>query len=410
MRRLVRDPLYGHVDHGPPRGGRPPAPSTAHARRLDLAWELYQTEALARLRDVSLSSVPTRMLPTGSAASRFEHSFGVGELARRLALHTGLADEEADHLMAAALLHDVGSPPFSHVSELFLQARTGLDHEQAALRLLAPGGEVERVCEIYGVHLSRVHALIMGRGRLGPILAGTIDLDNLDNSSRLLRSLGQVREPPYRPERLVHAFVLEPTLALDAAYLPELLLWRRTRAMLYDDVLYDPVMLSSAAMLYRALECADATGALTADFFSLTDGPALQHLRSVDARARVIVDRAAQWRQYLPVARCDDEERIRPLLGSVATRRVVSERLVAALGVDAADLAVYAGSTRGERAIDLPLRDAEGDHTPSVLGARPGRARVWVFTHRGIGRLHAQAALEEVLDGIEPSEASPGFL
>ena len=91
--------------------------------------ELFQPPQLARLRDISLSAVPTIMLPWGKIASRFEHSVGVAHLAKLVAEQTNFSISGQD-LIFAGLLHDVGSPPFSHLTEIFLEEKLGKTHEQ----------------------------------------------------------------------------------------------------------------------------------------------------------------------------------------------------------------------------------------------------------------------------------------
>src|SRR3989344_9426960 len=98
------DPLYGALEISPAE------------------TELFQTPELARLRDISLSAVPTIMLPWGKIASRFEHSVGVAHLAKLVMEKSQFADIGID-LVFAGLLHDIGSPPFSHLTEIFLEEK-----------------------------------------------------------------------------------------------------------------------------------------------------------------------------------------------------------------------------------------------------------------------------------------------
>ena len=82
-------------------------------------FSLFQTKALTRLRDVSLSAVLPLALPSGMVASRFEHSVGVAFLTKKLCQKKPFSKIK-DNLYLAALLHDIGSPPFSHLSDFSL--------------------------------------------------------------------------------------------------------------------------------------------------------------------------------------------------------------------------------------------------------------------------------------------------
>ena len=82
----------------------------------------------------------------GSNHSRLEHSLGTYHIAGMMAESLRLNDEERDEVLAAALLHDVGHPPFSHTLEEVLLDRLGTDHVDLGramiagdLRCISPG-------------------------------------------------------------------------------------------------------------------------------------------------------------------------------------------------------------------------------------------------------------------------------
>src|SRR3990167_10460411 len=126
------DPLYGKLTISPAEA------------------ELFRTPELARLRDISLSAVPTIMLPWGKIASRFEHSVGVAHLAKLVAEKNEFVDIGPD-LIFASLLHDIGSPPFSHLTEIFLEEKLGKTHEQFVEEVLE-SSEVWTIIQKYGGH------------------------------------------------------------------------------------------------------------------------------------------------------------------------------------------------------------------------------------------------------------------
>jgi len=388
MKRSVHLRLYGEITHPSPRE--------------DLAWDLYQSWALARLRDVSLSSVPPRFLPHGMAASRFEHSVGVGYLARRLCdLRPQLASRRK-LLVSAALLHDIGSPPFSHISEIFMHDLTGQTHEERTAELLRPGGELAGILEEHGVPSAEVVELITGRHpELGPLIAGSIDLDNIDNSQHLLVSLGHAEKALYDPLRLIRAYRLRRgRLCLDTEYLPEILAWQQARRELYD-VLHSEPNLSSAAMLYRALESSYAAGKLPPAFFLLEEAEALHHLRCEGtSTARKLTGRLLRWQQYPLIHQrlsAREDPRLVALYDDWRARRDFTDGLAERLGIPPDEIAVYVGRDRATKSIDLPFTGQGAGAVQELLRGAKGKQRLAVFAHKRHGRLRGTKRLEEAV-------------
>lgn len=87
-----------------------------------LAWELVQTSVFQRLRRIRQLGLAELVFP-GATHSRFSHSLGVFDTARQilaqLKRRLGSAyDEDAGQVaLLAALLHDIGHGPMSHVFE-----------------------------------------------------------------------------------------------------------------------------------------------------------------------------------------------------------------------------------------------------------------------------------------------------
>ena len=109
--RIYSDMLYGEV------------------RVAAWAERLLQTRPFQRLAHISLSDVPGELLFERPFPSRLEHTRGVYFLAR-------LARPRDRTLQAAALAHDLGHGPFSHLTEPLMREWHGEDHEQRAARLL----------------------------------------------------------------------------------------------------------------------------------------------------------------------------------------------------------------------------------------------------------------------------------
>ena len=291
MQRIVHLPIYGPIDHGPER---------------DLAWDLFQTDSSARLRDISLSSVPSNFSPHGMPASRFQHSAAVSHLAYLAGRYLELDRETRDQLVAAAILHDAGSPPFSHISEGFMHDLLGRHHEAEVARVLEEDQSVVYALDKHQVDAQAVLSAILGKHpRLGGLLAGSIDLDNIDNSLHLLHSLTGIHPLPYNPEKMIEAFCWDGNqLALHSDYLAGVLAWEDTRKQLYQ-VLYQPVNLSAAG-LYRAMELAYDQQALGEDFFRMREDQALRFLADLGGGSRELVHSLATWHHYPELLRWED--------------------------------------------------------------------------------------------------------
>lgn len=142
---------------------------------------LVDARELQRLRFVRQLGLAS-LVYHGAEHSRFQHSLGVAHMARRIAhrLGSALDEDQRIEVVAAALLHDVGHGPFSHVMERVF----GFHHEDWSCRIVRdPETEVHDV-------LSQVDPALPERvarrisGGVGDfadaIVSGQLDADRLD--------------------------------------------------------------------------------------------------------------------------------------------------------------------------------------------------------------------------------------
>jgi HD superfamily phosphohydrolase len=90
---------------------------------------------MQRLRGVKQLGLGSMVFP-GANHTRFEHSLGTYHLAGRMADSVGAYDEDALAVRAAGLLHDICHTPFSHTMAEVVEAITGMDHMEAAGKLI----------------------------------------------------------------------------------------------------------------------------------------------------------------------------------------------------------------------------------------------------------------------------------
>ena len=87
--------------------------------------DLIDTKVFQRLRRIRQLAMTFLVYP-GAVHTRFDHSIGVMHIAGRICARlqelnpAKICDEDVDRVRLAALLHDVGHGPFSHVSEYLL--------------------------------------------------------------------------------------------------------------------------------------------------------------------------------------------------------------------------------------------------------------------------------------------------
>ena len=157
--KSVRDPVHGYIEVEP------------------ALLPLVDSPLLQRLRLVRQLGFAYLVYP-GANHTRFEHSLGAMHLAGRLCRHLTIDPELTRAVTAAALLHDVGHGPFSHVSESFLIARLGRAHQE--IRGIVEASGAAGLLEEVSVDPGEVCRLVAGDHPLAGIIQGELDVDRMD--------------------------------------------------------------------------------------------------------------------------------------------------------------------------------------------------------------------------------------
>jgi len=126
-------------------------------------------QRLRRIRQLGFTS----LIYPSATHTRFQHSLGVTHLTGKFADSLNLKDEKRKELRLAALFHDTGHGPFSHVSEM-MSKQYGVSHEDFSCEV------IDRLEDLYSVDRYRLHRIIRGDLEIGQIVAGDIDADRMD--------------------------------------------------------------------------------------------------------------------------------------------------------------------------------------------------------------------------------------
>ena len=273
-----------------------------------------------RLRHVRLSNIDSIDMPSIANISRYEHVLGVAHLASRVGFRPRLSHFDDLVLKSSALLHDWAITAFGHLVEEALQyAGAAFDHQER-LSEIASGDAHE---EILGVQrqilvgretgllqwartvtrsesethllLSAITQHIRGNGRLGKVICGDIDLDNIDNVFRMAYHLGLPidREVPLRLAKAIVDYGQEGIPIFRHNAEEDIKTWRAMRSSVYDYLMLAKRDFSGKAMMLYAIVRAFQKGEIRIVDWSLTDFDLIHKLLS--SGVKETKDTAERW-------------------------------------------------------------------------------------------------------------------
>jgi hypothetical protein len=228
----------------------------------------YPVQRLRRLRQLA----GAEYVYPGANHTRFEHSIGVMHLAGKVMenpnISQHISEEEAEMVRVAALLHDVGHGPFSHVFEYLLDKELGKTHEDMTYWIIT-NSELRDIIKKFGYNPEEIGKLAVGRlhktqkAFLDQVISSAVDVDKLDFVIRDTHHTGA--EYGYVDIfRLIHALdVLGENLAVDLGALSALESFIIARIESFKSIYFHRVGRAAQIMLAMAMEKANPELGLT---------------------------------------------------------------------------------------------------------------------------------------------------
>ena len=241
---FIKDPIHGYI------------------RLTDDERKVLDTGPVQRLRRIKQLSAAEYVYPAATH-TRFEHALGTMYLAGVVAenLPADLDENEKRTLKVAALLHDVGHAPFSHLFEPLLARYLGKTHEDMSTRIVL-NSELSDVLAAEDLDPKTVGRLCVGklgspdRAFLDQIIRSSVDVDKMDfvlrDSYHTGAGYGDVDI-----FRLIYTMdVLNGNLAVDVTALSTLESFILARLESFRTIYFHRTSRAAQIMLLKALEYA----------------------------------------------------------------------------------------------------------------------------------------------------------
>jgi HD superfamily phosphohydrolase len=247
--KIIRDPVHDVIAF---RLNRP----------LDaLLFKLLTAPELQRLRRIRQLGMASLAYP-GADHSRYSHSLGVMETARKILDQLALAGQRIDEqgrdiCVVAALLHDLGHGPFSHVFERV----SGIHHEEITRRvILDPESGVHQILVDHDKSMPQMIVDFLDckpkRTFFCDIIASQLDADRFDYLLRDNLMTG-ARYGSYDLEWVLHALTIDPScdrLAVEVKGVSAVETYLQARFNMYRNVYFHKVVRSAEGMVKLALQ------------------------------------------------------------------------------------------------------------------------------------------------------------
>lgn len=244
----IKDPVHGYI------------------KLTELEQKLIDTPEFQRLRRIKQLSGAHYAYP-GATHTRFLHSLGAlylaGYIGDIFVSKNFLSKDDSQKLRVAALLHDVGHGPFSHLFEEVIFSKRNITHEDLTLRVITETN-IKDILEDYGFSSKNIANLAIGQSKEDPlymneIIGGGLSVDVIDYVLRDAYFTG-VEYGQVDVHRLLNSFVVyekENRLALDYTAMYSLEALFISRYEMFKAVYFHKTVRAAEIMLIQAFMLAD---------------------------------------------------------------------------------------------------------------------------------------------------------
>ncbi len=308
--KWIKDALYGFV-------------------KVDsTALSVIETKEFQRLRWIKQLGFTNLVYPS-AVHTRFEHSIGCYYLAKRFCEHLGIESEE---LKIAALVHDIGHLPFSHSIEKLVKR-----HEEITVEIVR--NKLYEILERQGINVKKLVRYVQGKGMLGKIISGELDVDRLDYLYRDSYYTG-VAYGIIDYEAVIRSIEkIGKHIKIKNAYLPACELILIARYLMYSAVYYHHTVRIILAMVRRAFQEFSKTEEVEVE--TLTDSEFIELLKRTPT-SEEFIKRILQRKLYKELTRINADEKVVSRFSSPEKCYEIENQISRELGLSQGKILVHA--------------------------------------------------------------------
>jgi len=383
----IKDPLYGYV---------------YITEKEKAIIDSYPVQRLRRLRQLA----GAEYVYPGANHTRFEHSVGVMYLAGKVAENPNvsklISEEEAEKVRIAALLHDVGHGPFSHIFEHLLTKEIGKTHEDITAWIIK-NSELKDEINKSGYKADDIANIAVGssyeKGKafLNQIIRSSIDVDKLDFVVRDTYHTG-AGYGFVDVFRLTHTLdVLNGNLVVDIGALSTLESFIIARIESFKSIYFHRVGRAAQIMLATALEKANEELGLTnfktpEEYLLMDDYTVWTMLRKCNKSSQIIknLERRKMLKCAYEQTFYVKDKTVSNIFSAEEFRKQIREKIAKNASVNSEDIV-----------IDVPTVPSVPYHHSILM--EPMEIPIFSKTHEGrkeLKRLSEISGIFEVLKGF----------
>jgi len=249
-------------------------------RVYETELKIIDSPIFQRLRRIRQLSGAHLTYP-GAQHSRFEHSLGVmhiaGQAADALNEKGLLGSDKIQDIRIAALLHDIGHGPFSHLFEEVLQSKKKISHEEMGKKIILHS-EIGDILSKSGVNKKFITKLAFGDRKyqfVNEIISGSLSADMMDYLQRDGYYTG-AEHAKIDQQRIIRSLdVYKGKLALDRSALYSFESMILSRYQMFKAVYFHKTVRSAEVMMLESIRLADDECGFTSldldNYVKLTD-------------------------------------------------------------------------------------------------------------------------------------------